>query len=217
MLVAFPSSSPVPSSGSYIPTIPDEDEDENTLLDISHRLRFPTTDDSQHKENIPPPHRHRRISRTTSLVSSKRPPPPLMRKTSFHHPDKYPYKNLSAIQQRLQKAAVAEPQLDFKILLVSSIRLKDQPFSDSSFPRLCSKKLPPLSLSTPPLTTTTTSQSSSLMSPRTPPSSPKPKPWRGNSALPKRPPLPQWDLVYPDLAIKKTVLDAEIPEILEAD
>ncbi|KAK0494982.1 hypothetical protein EDD18DRAFT_289847 [Armillaria luteobubalina] len=208
MLVAFPSSSPVPSSGSYIPTIPDEDEEDNTRLDFSHRLRFPTTDDSLHKENIPPPHRHRRISRTTSLVSSKRPPPPLMRKASFHHPEKY---------QRLQKAAVAEPQLDFKILLVSSIRLKDQPFSDSSFPRLCSKKLPPLSLSTPPLTTTTTSQSSSLMSPRTPPSSPKPKPWRGNSALPKRPPLPQWDLVYPDLAVKKTVLDAEIPEILEAD
>ncbi|PBK87000.1 hypothetical protein ARMGADRAFT_1086105 [Armillaria gallica] len=210
MLVAFPSSSPVPSSGSYIPTIPDEDEEENTLVDISHRLRFPATDDSQHKENIPPPHRYRRISRTTSLVSSKRPPPPLMRKASFHHPDKY---------QRLQKAAVAEPQLDFKTLLVSSIRLKDQPFSDSSFPRLCSKKLPPLSLSTlqtPPLTTTTTSQSS-LMSPRTPPSSPKPKPWRGNSALPKRPPLPQWDLVYPDLAVKKTVLDAEIPEIMEAD
>ncbi|KAK0241188.1 hypothetical protein EDD85DRAFT_948276 [Armillaria nabsnona] len=210
MLVAFPSSSPVPSSGSYIPTIPDEDEEENTLVDISHRLRFPATDDSQHKENIPPPHRHRRISRTTSLVSSKRPPPPLMRKASFHHPDKY---------QRLQKAAVAEPQLDFKTLLVSSIRLKDQPFSDSSFPRLCSKKLPPLSLSTlqtPPLTTTTTSQSS-LMSPRTPPSSPKPKPWRGNSALPKRPPLPQWDLVYPDLAVKKTVLDTEIPEIMEAD
>ncbi|KAK0454413.1 hypothetical protein EV421DRAFT_1729614 [Armillaria borealis] len=210
MLVAFPSSSPVPSSGSYIPTIPDEDEEENTLVDISHRLRFPVTDDSQHKENIPPPHRNRRISRTTSLVSSKRPPPLLMRKASFHHPDKY---------QRLQKAAVAEPQLDFKTLLVSSIRLKDQPFSDSSFPRLCSKKLPPLSVSTlqtPPLTTTTTSQSS-LMSPRTPPSSPKPKPWRGNSALPKRPPLPQWDLVYPDLAVKKTVLDAEIPEILEAN
>ncbi|KAK0459222.1 uncharacterized protein EV420DRAFT_1677432 [Desarmillaria tabescens] len=209
MLVPFPSSSPVLSS--YIPSIPDEDEEENTVADIS---RFPT-DDSQHKENIPP-RRHRRLSRTTSLVSSRRPPPPLMRKASFHHPDKY---------QRLQKAAVAEPQLDFKTLLVSSIRLKDQPFSDSSFPRLCSKKLPPppiatslSTLQTPPLTTTT-SQSSlmSPMTPRTPPSSPKPKPWRGNSALPKRPPLPQWDLVYPDLAVKKTVLDAEIPEILEAD
>ncbi|SJL03145.1 uncharacterized protein ARMOST_06491 [Armillaria ostoyae] len=199
------------TSPSPIPTIPDEN-DEHTLtgfgdISLSDDCFIPgiasdispTKKDSLKRPKKPPALRPR------PSVLSNRPPPPLMAK-ALRSPTEH---------QRLIKAALAEPKVNFKTL-IDSVRLTEDKISQKSpkkkgipspiaiFKRGAASSPPPSPWA--PVTSPKTPKTPKPVTPRTPkpPSSPQsPKPWRGNSPLPKRPPLPTWDLVYPELADNK--------------
>ncbi|KAK0475109.1 hypothetical protein IW261DRAFT_1568026 [Armillaria novae-zelandiae] len=197
------------TSLSLIPTIPDEN-DEHTLtgfgdISLSDDCFIPgiASDISATKtESLKRPKKPPALCPRPSVLSN-RPPPPLMAKAL-----RSPTEN-----QRLIKAALAEPKVNFKTL-IDSVRLIEQKIPPQKSPQ--KKGIPsPIAIfkrgvaSSPPpspwtpVTSPKTPKTPKPVTPRTPksPSSPQsPKPWRGNSPLPKRPPLPIWDLVYPELA-----------------
>ncbi|KAG7450887.1 uncharacterized protein BT62DRAFT_917156 [Guyanagaster necrorhizus] len=195
------------TSSSTVPTIPDEN-DEHTLegfgdISLSDNCFIPgvASDLSpRKKETIPrgtkkPPTLHLRPG-----VLSNRPLPPLMAK-ALRSPTEH---------QQLIKATLAEPKVNFKTL-IDSVRLTEEKMSQNTPKR---KGIPsPIAIfkrggsSSPapsPIAALSpkTPKTPKPMTPRTPksPTSPQsPKPWRGNSPLPKRLPLPTWDLLYPEL------------------
>ncbi|KAK0232709.1 hypothetical protein IW262DRAFT_1289955 [Armillaria fumosa] len=196
------------TSLSLIPTIPDEN-DEHTLtgfgdISLSDDCFIPsiasdispTKKDSMKRPKKPP------TLRPCPSALSNRPPPPLMAK-ALRSPTEH---------QRLIKAALAEPKVNFKTL-IDSVRLTGEKISQKSpkkkgipspiaiFKRGAVSSPPPSPWA--PVTSPKMPKTPKPVTPRTPkpPTSPQsPKPWRGNSPLPKRPPLPIWDLAYPKSA-----------------
>lgn len=118
------------------------------------------------------------------------------------------------------KAQLAHPQLSLKDAIASVNASQNKRRSRVPAPIKVVPRSPnssvvispgaPATPSTPALSPTSSTASPSPVTPRTPatpklaatPSTPKSpqKPFRGNGPLPKRLPLPNWDLVYPDLA-----------------
>ncbi|KAK0446501.1 uncharacterized protein EV420DRAFT_1751284 [Desarmillaria tabescens] len=203
------------TSPSSIPTIPDEN-DEHTLtgfgdISLSDDCFIPgiASDISPTKKDSLRRPKKRTTPRSRPGVLSNRPPPPLMAK-ALRSPTEH---------QQLIKAALAEPKVDFKAL-IDSVRLTEERVSKISpkkkgvpspiaiFKRVASSSPAPSprEFTSPTSPKTPKTPVPKPMTPRTPkpPTSPQsPKPWRGNSPLPKRPPLPTWDLVYPELADNK--------------
>ncbi|KAK0207888.1 hypothetical protein DFS33DRAFT_1271281 [Desarmillaria ectypa] len=197
---------------SPVPTIPDEN-DEHTLtgfgdISLSDDCFIPgiASDISPTKKGSLRRPKKPATPRSRPGVLANRPPPPLMAKALR-----------SPSEHQLIKAALAEPKVNFKTL-IDSVRLTEEKISKISpkkkgipspiaiFKRGASSSPAPSPRAVTLPTSPKTPKTPKPVTPRTPklPISPQsPKPWRGNSPLPKRPPLPTWDLVYPGLADDK--------------